>query len=125
MVRRAGEADDQLITAAQNKTRLELEARFRERADHMLKDYRDGHLRKADEAIKFLDAMKAALGEGYLAAYSVPDIAAAYHFVRKSGLGGASHGTIENIAKTMEENATRLRKALAEAGFESTKADAA
>lgn len=117
LVRRAGEADAELIKAAEQKITRDIEGRFKERADRMLTEHRDRRIREAEEAVKLVDRLKADLGESWLSEYSAEGIVAAIKVLRKLGLEG-SHIGLANMAETLEKSAARIREGITALGID-------
>lgn len=116
LVRRAGEADAELITAAEKKLRTELEKSFRDRLDRELSSQREGRLRDADKAVKFFEAFKEALGESWLSEEEAPAMIEALKALRSVGVGRA-YSHLFSVMQSMERQAASMRKALAEIGI--------
>lgn len=113
LVRRAGDIDAGLIAAAQNKTRLEMEARIEERVERAVRQHRSNATSSAEEAIKIVAALKQQLGEHWLQEYHVPEIAEAVRIVRRMRLSG-NHNSIAALVKTLTDSAERIREGLTE-----------
>jgi hypothetical protein len=122
LVRRAGEVDAEIITAARLKERKEVEDKFAARADALAKQHRDSRYEEGMAAIKTVEAFKLALGENWLSAHNVPEIAAAIKAIRKMNITGHGWGAIQEICDHLEGASKGIRKVLEEAGFDPVKA---
>lgn len=113
LVRRAGEIDGDLIAEAQNKTRLEMEATFKQQMEQRVQRHSEDRRGEFEAAIKFRDDMRAALGEEYLNAHNVPDIVRAYRLVRRAEIVG-SYSSVDRLVGELEGAAARVKSALAD-----------
>jgi hypothetical protein len=125
LVRRAGEADATLITAAVEKAKRE----WREQADKLhdkeLERRKQGNSGEARRAIAIVTKLQADLEVDYIHVFEVPEIIAALKIVRKMRLAGSGWGTIEHLSdelmevrKKTFEIVDRIAKVMDDAGIE-------
>lgn len=117
LVRRAGEVDDSLITAAQNKTRLEMEATFKQQMEQRVQRHSEDRRGEFEAAVKFRDEMRMALGDDWMNAHSVPGIVEAYRLAKRAELTG-SYSSVDRLIGELEGAAQRVRSALGDMGVD-------
>lgn len=118
LVRRAGDMDGEIIAAAQEKTRRELEAGFKQRLDHKLSIHRDEAAREGAEAIEIVSRLKAGLGDDYLATFQIPELVATVKAVRKMRLTGNHGGGLQRLCEDLLDADARIRRFIGDAGIE-------
>lgn len=122
VVRRAGEADGALISAAVEKARREWQEK---RHDRELERLKEGNTAEAKRAIEIVEKLQESLGADYIHTFEVPEIVAAVKIVCKMRMAGTGWGTIERLAdelmdvrKKTLEIVDRISAAMDEAGID-------
>jgi hypothetical protein len=117
LVRRAGEMDAHLLAEAEAKGKKAAEDNFKANIERRTQEHHEARSADATQALEFQAKMKEALGEEYLQAWNVPDIAVAYRFVRKAQIGGRWDG-VATLLDRMDEAGEMIRKALSDIGID-------
>lgn len=113
IIRRAGEADDQLIATAVERARREISASMEETYKRRLSREIEERNHRRNVAAQRLDELESALG------YQIPDygdikeLAACIRAVRQSGVF-STFGGLSGIARQLEQSAMRIREAIIE-----------
>lgn len=117
LVRRAGEADAEVLGAARAQERKAVEAKFEGRLEQLAKDRRDSRYEEGIAALRTVEVFKAALGENWVSEHNVAEIAAVIKAIRKMRLTGNEWDSIQQICDTMQRAEKDIRHALEQAGF--------
>lgn len=107
LVRRANEVDASEFNASVHREIERQRSTDRERIEREVQM----RTRKADEAVKRLDDLKAAIGTDSWDSLNTEEIAQAVKMVRTAGVAG-SYGHIRNLHKQMQKTTRRLGEAL-------------
>jgi hypothetical protein len=118
LVRRAGEADEALVTEVLRKARAEWNATRDAEIERLVERQLRAAGADRDRATKKLKELEEALGEpldGYI--YDLPQLAAAIKAVRKAGVT-ASYGGLAGVLSGLDRARDTVAKALLDAGIE-------
>lgn len=110
LVRRAGELDDEIITAAVLKAKVEWKTQADASLDRELAARKEGATGEARAALSIVAQLKTLLGADYLHDFEIPEIVAALKIVRKMKITGDRYGGLATLLTDLEDVRSRAKE---------------